>query len=112
MKGKQLSFTTIGGATVSYNQRGKHYVEPRGYADHPGTGPVNETCGTCLHRIKFRRWNKCKLASWKWTGGRASDILAKAPACRLWEKWNPFGLRRTTVLTESEMLRLIQRKNR
>src|SRR5207344_834274 len=75
MRGKQLSFKTMGGETVSHPVRGKHYVQPRGYAHHPGTGPAGETCRSCQHRIQFRRWNKCDLARGKWTGGRASDIL-------------------------------------
>lgn len=58
---KQLTFTTIGGEVVTAQQRGKHYVQPRGYFYHPGTGPQGETCGTCKHITDGRRWHKCGL---------------------------------------------------
>lgn len=85
----QLTFTTMGGDTVTVKARGKHYIQPRGYADHPGTGPKDETCGSCLHHVikcMGKRYHKCELAERKWTGGRASDILVRAAACSKWEK--------------------------
>ena len=82
---KQINFKTLGGDSVSYPIRGKNYIVKRGYAAPPGTGPSGETCKTCRHRMQYRRWNKCLLARDKWTGGPASDILAGAAACRLWE---------------------------
>lgn len=108
MRQKQLTFKTMGGETVSYPMRGKHYVQPRGYAYHPGTGPAGETCKTCQHCIKFRRWFKCDKARWKWTGGKGTDILANAPACKLWQKKNRLGLTNATVLTEKEFLSLVE----
>lgn len=111
MRAKQLTFPTIGGDVVTVRQRGKHYVQPRGYADHPGTGPIGQTCKTCQWIIKFRRWNKCEKSAHRWTGGRGSDILAGAPACRLWQEYKP-KFHRATVMTESEMLTLIDGKNR
>ena len=69
-------------------QRGKHYVQPRGYVDQPGSGPEGETCGTCRHCERFKQsksWIKCGLNRARWTGGRATDILARSPACRQWE---------------------------
>lgn len=104
---KQLTFKTMGGETVSHPVRGKHYCQPRGYAYFPGTGPKGETCRTCQHCISFRRWNKCDKSRLKWTGGRASDILARAPACKFWEKKNRLGLTNATVMTEKEFLSLI-----
>lgn len=83
---EQLTFTTIGGETVVVRKRGKHYVQPRGYYYHPGTGPADETCGSCEHIIDGRRYKKCGLNRARWTHGRATDILASAPACRHWEK--------------------------
>lgn len=68
--------------------RGKHYVEPRGYADLPGTGPAGKTCLDCKHYTLNRMaksYPKCGLNRARWTGGRGSDILAKAPACRRFE---------------------------
>jgi len=85
----QLTFTTMGGDTVTVPKRGKHYVQPRGYADHPGTGPTGETCGSCKHHVGVqhaRVYHKCGLACGLWTGGRRSDILVRAPACSKWEK--------------------------
>lgn len=87
MSGKQLTFTTLGGEVVTVHQRGKHYIEPRGYAYHPGTGPEGETCGSCRFDEKHRRWHKCghEFARRKHTSSRGSDILARAPACKYWE---------------------------
>lgn len=82
---EQLTFTTIGGDTVTVKPRGKHYVQPRGYAHFPGTGPAGETCGSCKYNVSFGRWHKCELARAIWTGGRGSDILVRAAACSKWE---------------------------
>ena len=81
----QLTFQTIGGATVTVKARGKHYIEPRGYAAPPGTGPVDHTCGSCKFIIRARRFAKCDLRRRTWTCGRGTDILAKASACREWK---------------------------
>jgi hypothetical protein len=89
MREKQLTFTTMGGETVTVPLRGKHYVQPKGYAAPPGTGPAGETCKTCQHLVynqMAKSYPKCDLNRARWTGGRGSDILVKAPACRLWEK--------------------------
>ena len=80
----QLTFTTMGGDTVTVPKRGKHYIEPRGYYYHPGTGPAGETCGSCQH-ITGTRYKKCELNRARWTHGRGSDILVRAPACKYWE---------------------------
>ena len=82
---KQLTFTTLGGDVVTREQRGRHYIEPRGYAYFPGTGPEGETCGTCKHAKRGRRFSKCGLARARWTHGRGTDILLRAPACKYWE---------------------------
>lgn len=67
--------------------RGKHYVEPRGYAAMPGTGPEGKQCQHCAHYTHKSgvagSYPKCGANRARWTGGRASDILAKAPACKL-----------------------------
>lgn len=109
MKGKQLTFPTLGGEVVTVHQRGKHYVQPRGYAYFPGTGPKGETCKTCRHAIKFRRWYKCDAASSRWTGGRGTDILAGAPACKYWSKisGDPTKGSNSTIMTEKEFLQLM-----
>lgn len=82
---RQLTFPTIGGEVVTAQQRGKHYVQPRGYIYHPGTGPEGETCQTCKHCDWGRRWAKCGLNRARHTSGRASDILVRSPACKYWE---------------------------
>ena len=67
--------------------RGKHYVEPRGYAAPPGTGPEGKTCRQCTNYTHkggvAGSYPKCLANQARWTGGRGSDILARAPACRL-----------------------------
>lgn len=74
---------------------GKHYCKPRGHAAPSGSGPQEETCRNCEHRIIFvsgsgrKTWSKCNLARAIWTGGRATDIRASDPACRLWEAEKP-----------------------
>jgi len=65
--------------------RGKHYTEPRGYAAMPGTGPEGMQCRHCAHYTHASgtagNYPKCGANRARWTGGRGSDILAKAPAC-------------------------------
>jgi hypothetical protein len=85
MNEKQISFPTIGGDVHTTTVRGKHYIQPRGYFYHPGTGPVNETCGSCKHCTGFRRYKKCDLNKSRWTHSRTTDILVKSPACKHWE---------------------------
>lgn len=63
--------------------------QKRGYAAPPGTGPAGETCGSCQHLYRNRMaktYLKCSLMSAVWTGGAGTDILSKAPACRLWKR--------------------------
>lgn len=84
-----ITYTTQDGREVAVAKRGKHYVEPRGYYAPPGTGPAGETCSTCRHHIVIqysKRYHKCAKARALWTGGRASDILTKAHACKGWEQ--------------------------
>jgi len=61
----------------------------RGYAAPPGTGPAGETCQSCKHYVvspTSYRFRKCFLSHELWTGGRGTDIKARAPAC---SKWTP-----------------------
>jgi hypothetical protein len=58
------------------------------YADAPGTGPQGETCRSCRHLCRVNLGNtylKCGLTRQWWTGGGATDIKARAPACSKWE---------------------------
>lgn len=82
---EQLTFQTIGGETVSVRKRGKHYIQPRGYAYQPGTGPEGATCGKCKSACRFGRFLKCERARAIWGHTRRTDILASAPACQYWE---------------------------
>lgn len=82
---KQLTFTTMGGEAVTVTPRSKHYIEPRGYNQPPGTGPAGETRGTCTHIARGRHFSKCSLSRGRWTHSRGTDVLVRAPACRKWE---------------------------
>lgn len=70
--------------------RGKHYVQPGGYAFPPGTGPRGETCRTCQHKLSVdigsRIVPKCELVRPNWTHSRRTDILVSSPACQYWKK--------------------------
>lgn len=63
---------------------GKHYRPTQGYAASPGTGPAGETCGSCAHCVRRKRYYKCGLNQASWTASRATDILKHAPACVRW----------------------------
>lgn len=83
------SYRTRDGRTVEVKQRGKHYVEPRGYAARPGTGPKGETCKSCRYSVtspRRGRWTKCRLTEACWTKTRRTDILLGAAACSKWGK--------------------------
>ena len=59
-----------------------------GYAAPPGSGPAGETCSSCgnctRHTMQSARaFHKCDLTVH--TGGRGSDVLVTAPACRFWK---------------------------
>ena len=59
----------------------------QGMADFPGTGPDDQTCGTCGHRTVVAlagRYQKCELKRDHWTGGAATDIKVYFPACSKW----------------------------
>lgn len=84
----QLTFVTMGGDTATVKKRGKHYVEPRGGADRPGTGPTGETCGSCRFIVGMGRggkFHKCELTRACWTHGPRTDIRVRWPACSKWE---------------------------
>jgi hypothetical protein len=70
-------------------QHGKYYVQPRGYAFPPGTGPRGETCRTCQHKLSVdvgsRTVPKCELVRVNWTHSRRTDILVRSPACQYWK---------------------------
>jgi hypothetical protein len=62
-------------------------VRVRGHAAIPGTGPKGETCGSCggmRIRSGAKNYTKCGLTQSKWTGGAATDVRRKDPACSKW----------------------------
>lgn len=66
-------------------QAGRQPTRPNGYAAQPGSGPADLTCGKCRHCVRkpgvAGRYLKCQLNRGRWTGGTASDIRARSPAC-------------------------------
>lgn len=73
--------------TPQERKRLRAATTPKGYAALPGTGPAGETCGSCVHlarRRMARVYLKCGLMERGWTGGAATDVRAKAPACSRW----------------------------
>ena len=61
----------------------------RGYAAPPGTGPAGKTCRDCdnyARRRSAKTYLKCWLMRDVWTGGPGTDIKAKSPACRFFNK--------------------------
>jgi hypothetical protein len=73
-------------------KRKRKPTRPRGYVFTPGTGPEGETCGSCLHIFRnrlSRTYLKCSKNKSNWTGGPASDILSRSPACKFWEAQPP-----------------------
>lgn len=65
----------------------KYPVPKRGgYAAPPGTGPDGETCGSCKHIFRTSRYRKCEKRKSAWSHGFATDVFARSPACKFWEK--------------------------
>ncbi len=75
--------------------KAKAKPQKRGYAAPPGTGPVGETCKTCIHYRSVnggsKTFPKCNLMRAVWNHSYGSDILAKAPACREWQTRIPLA---------------------
>lgn len=67
------------------HQPGERY----GHAAPPGTGPADETCGSCAHiqrrDIGSRCFFKCGVLPAKFVHGRKTDILKTDSACAMWE---------------------------
>ncbi|UYW28221.1 hypothetical protein OKC48_06790 [Methylorubrum extorquens] len=64
-------------------------TQAAGYAWTPGTGPAGETCGSCASLAKVRlasTYNKCAFVRAAWTGGKATDVLLRSPACLKWTR--------------------------
>lgn len=88
-----LTYETMDGRTITVPAAYKSY---KGYPAEPGSGPAGETCGSCANLVTrqfSKTYFKCGLTDY--TGGPATDIRKKSPACKLWEKivvsskWTP-----------------------
>lgn len=92
MFGNEVSLAELARQPFNGRKKRKEPV-PRGYAAPPGTGPKDETCKTCKHIVRVhyhdKTYLKCQLREATWTHGGGSDIRAKFPACRFWEKEVP-----------------------
>lgn len=67
--------------------KARRLSKKHGHAAVPGTGPKDETCGSCSHlarRQMSRAYLKCGLMRAYWTGGDGTDVRAADPACRRW----------------------------
>lgn len=67
----------------------KQRATRRGHAGQPGRGPTGETCGSCASLFRnemAKTYLKCRLSRSRWTGGAATDVKAKDPACEFWTK--------------------------
>jgi CRISPR/Cas system CSM-associated protein Csm3 (group 7 of RAMP superfamily) len=81
---KTVETKNLFGETIKIPVRGKHYVQPKGYAAPPGSGPKGKTCADCENIQRDRNWAKCALA--RHSGCRATDILLRSPSCRFFEE--------------------------
>lgn len=65
-------------------------LAPNGYARRPGSGPPDQTCGTCRfatrHSTGNKSFYKCEIIRHCWTGSVRTDIVLKAPACSMWQR--------------------------
>lgn len=88
--GNEVDLQALMEAPLTGPRKKKRKPTPkRGHYYMPGTGPAGETCGTCKHCVRkhlAKTYIKCGLNESKWTGGEGSDIRAKDPACKFWEK--------------------------
>ena len=79
----EITYTTQDGRKISLPAR---LVGIKGYAAPPGSGPDGETCGSCKHHVvrQFaKNYHKCGLTNY--TGGAATDIRVRSPACKMWQ---------------------------
>lgn len=82
------------GPMLTREQRAKlfdyHHPKKRGHAAPPGTGPEDETCGTCAFCRRIGTYSKvffkCAKRSGKWTHGYATDIRKRDRACSEWAR--------------------------
>ena len=92
--GNEVAFDPAGPSLTPKERRklkhGRTTPLPKGHAAPPGSGPAGETCAGCEHYTRReyhnRIYRKCGKNKANWTQGPGSDIRAKDPACRLWEK--------------------------
>lgn len=85
---QQLDFTLMVLPESALAKRGPKHKR-HGYAAPPGSGPTGETCKSCKNltrKVLAGTFLKCALMSAHWTGGYGTDVLARSPACRRWDK--------------------------
>lgn len=90
--GNEVAFDPNGPALTELDRKRlmrRRASRPRGHAAPPGTGPAGEFCRTCKN-YAIRKWantyRKCLLTEATWSNGPKTDIQAKDPACKFWEK--------------------------
>ncbi len=73
----------------------KRRPKKAGHYASPGTGPKDETCGTCRYLVRIqlssKAVHKCELARHCWTHGPGSDIRCKDAACGGWKPAHPLN---------------------
>ncbi|MCP1538995.1 hypothetical protein [Methylorubrum extorquens] len=73
--------------TPSERRRVRGGMQPNGYAAMPSTGPKGETCSSCDYLVRKRLakvYRKSGRMERHWTGGKGTDVITTAPACRNW----------------------------
>lgn len=81
----------VGARTTAEIRRDQRRLseQAKGYAWRPGTGPADETCGTCKHPVRrstgCRMVIKCGANRDAWTKSVRTDIRLRSPACKKWE---------------------------
>lgn len=78
-------------------------AKPNGYAATPGSGPADQTCGTCANcrqrTVHGKHFYKCVLMVAAWSRDRITDIVLKSPACSRHQPGTPHA---TTVVPKPE----------
>lgn len=76
-------FGTVEPAPVQGKAKG--YGIRGGYPARPGTGPADETCGTCKNLVnRHKRGRVYRKCSHTETKDQTTDIAKRSPACLLW----------------------------
>jgi hypothetical protein len=85
--GELVGVAIAGNPSRVWQGRGRFYITrcaTNGARNACGTGPKGETCGTCAHAVRCRRYAKCGLNRPRWTHGIKTDIRLRTAACDKW----------------------------